>query len=69
MRVTVKCAGKKSLRKHLQIAKDNQRAYDNFKKWEQKYEDFIPDSRKHNPNRKTPIRFFRNNLSVVDIWN
>lgn len=62
-----KVCWKKSLRKHLQIAKENPCAFDNFKKWEQKYENYIPDSRKHNLDIKPPMRFFRNNLSVADI--
>src|SRR3990167_3600603 len=62
-----KVCWKKSLRKHLTIAKENPNAYDNFKKWEEKYEGFIPESRKHNLEIKPPMRFFRKNLSVADI--
>lgn len=62
-----KVCWKKSLRKHLQIAKENPQAFDNFKKWEEKYGEFIPETRKHNEDIKPPFRFFRNNLSVSDI--
>ena len=62
-----KVCWKKSLRKLLTIAKENPEHFDNFKLWELKYENFIPEQRQHNTDIKTPIRFFRNNLSVDNI--
>lgn len=62
-----KVCWKKSLRKHLTIAKESPTMFDNFEKWEKQFERFIPDSRKKNSDIKLPIRFFRNNLSVTDI--
>lgn len=63
-----KVCWKKSLRKLMTIAKENPEAFDNFRKWEKEFEEFIPESRKHNKEIKLPIRFFRNNLSVDDIF-
>lgn len=62
-----KVCWKKSLRKLMQIAKENESAFDNFKLWEQKYENYIPESRIENFKSELPIRFFRNHLSVNDI--
>jgi hypothetical protein len=62
-----KVCWKKSLRKHLQIAKENPSAFDNFKKWEEQYGGYCPDSRKESDTNLPPFRFFRNNLSVSDI--
>lgn len=62
-----KVCWKKSLRKLLQIAKENPSSYDNFKKWENEFENFIPETRQHNPDIVPPMRFFRNNLAVSDI--
>lgn len=63
-----KVCWKKSLRKLMTIAKETPQAFDNFKKWETEFENFIPDSRTHNKDIGTPIRFFRNHLSVDDIF-
>lgn len=62
-----KVCWKKSLRKLLTIAKEHPEHFDNFRKWEKEFENYIPPSRQHNTEIKTPIRFFRNNLSVDDI--
>lgn len=62
-----KCCWKKSLRKLITIAKHHPERFDNFRKWEKKYENYIPESRQHNESIKTPIRFFRGNLSCDDI--
>jgi len=59
---------KKSFRKLMTIAKENPKAFDNFKRWEVLYENFIPESRRGNEKIQTPIRFFRNNVSVDDIF-
>lgn len=61
------CCWKKSLKKLLTIAKENPNQFDWWAEQEKKYENFIPDSRKHNPNIKLPIRMFRGNRSVSDI--
>lgn len=58
---------KKSLRKLLTIAKENPSAFDWDIEMEQKYENYIPNSRKDNINIKPPLRFHRNNLSATDI--
>lgn len=58
---------KKSLRKLLTIAVENPGAFDNVRKWESKYENFIPETKKHNDKITIPQRFFRDNLSVNDI--
>ena len=63
-----KVCWKKSFRKLMTIAKETPAAFDNFKKWEQLYGEYIPESRKHNLKIQTPIRFFRNNISVDDIF-
>jgi len=63
-----KVCWKKTLRKHLQIAKENPAAFDNFKAWEKEFENFIPQSRIHKQKSKPPFRFFRNKLSVDDIF-
>jgi hypothetical protein len=56
---------KKSLRKLLAIAKESPEKFDNFKKWELKYERHVPPGRKNNDGN--PIRFYRGQLSVDDI--
>jgi hypothetical protein len=58
---------KKSLRKLLTIAKEHPERFDNFKLWEQKYENYVPLTKQHNKNIKLPKRFFRQNLSVDNI--
>lgn len=59
-----KVCWKKSFRKLYTIAKDNPKMYKNFKKWEDKYEDYETGTRnKRNP----PYRFFRGNKSVNEI--
>lgn len=61
-----KVCWKKSLRKHLTIAKEHPEHFNNFERWEEKYGNFIPETRV-NANPDLPIRFFRNNLSCADI--
>ena len=63
-----KVCWKKSLRKLLTIAKEDKGAFDNFKKWEDKYGNFVPATRQHNKDIKPPFRFFRKKLSVDDIF-
>jgi hypothetical protein len=61
-----KVCWKKSLRKLLTIAKENPEYFDNFKKWEIEYGNFVnPERKKEAPT--LPIRFFRNNLSVDNL--
>ena len=63
-----KVCWKKSLRKLLTIAKENPEKFDNFKKWEGKYGNFIPESHKNDEKDiELPLRFFRNKLSVDNI--
>lgn len=60
-----KVCWKKSLRKLLTIAKEDPSAFDNFKKWESKYENYVPETR--DVEVQLPIRFNRGNLSVNQI--
>lgn len=59
-----KACWKKSLRKLLTIAEENPEDFDNMKRWEQKYEDYTPETRN---NSAPPYRFYRDNLSVSEI--
>lgn len=56
---------KKSLRKLLTIAKENPQRFDWWGTMEKKYENYTPESRKHNA--KEPYRFFRQNLTAAEI--
>ncbi|MDQ1088594.1 hypothetical protein [Siphonobacter sp. SORGH_AS_1065] len=56
---------KKTLRKHLTLAKLKPERFENFKKWEAEFENHIPVSQLKR--RIAPIRFFRGNLSVDEI--
>lgn len=61
---------KKSLRKLLTIKKEQRQAgiTDTWSAdMEAKYGEYIPDSKKHNPNIKTPIRFCRSNISALEV--
>ncbi len=58
---------KKSFRKLMTIAKEEPQLLDWWKEMQDKYGEFIPDSRKDNENIKLPIRFFRDNQTVEDI--
>jgi hypothetical protein len=57
---------KKSLRKLITIAKYNPEKFDVFKKFEEKYDHFAPES-KPQLEERFPLRFYRNYLSVDDI--
>ena len=59
---------KKSLNKLLTICVENPEYFDFPKKMEEKYENYVPDTRKHNKLIKVPIRFFRGNKSVNDLF-
>jgi 7-cyano-7-deazaguanine synthase in queuosine biosynthesis len=59
-----KVCWKKSLRKLMQIAKDNPEKYENFKLWEEEFGKFIPEGRSAITENDLPIRFFRKNLST-----
>lgn len=56
---------KKSLRKLLTIAKEDPLAFEWTKEMEEKYGNFVPESRKETS--FPPFRFFRNNLLAQDI--
>lgn len=60
-----KVCWKKSLRKLMTIAKEHPEHFDNFKKWQMEFENFIPESQI--AKRSSPIRFFRQNLTADDI--
>lgn len=59
---------KKSTNKLLTICIENPEYFDFPKKMEEKYENFIPESRKHNTELNPPFRFFRNNRSVEELF-
>lgn len=58
---------KKSNRKLLTLAKENQEGLDWWSEMESLYKEFVPDSRKNNPKFKPPIHFFRGNKSAEEI--
>jgi hypothetical protein len=58
---------KKSIRKLMTLAKENQHLTGWWGSMEHKYEMYVGENRKDNPNRKPPFRFFRENLSIGDI--
>lgn len=58
---------KKSLRKLMTIVSENPHLAEWWRSMEQRYENFIPASSLHNLKIKTPIRFYRDNMSVDDI--
>jgi hypothetical protein len=62
-----KTCWKKSLRKLMTIAKERPDDFSWDLEMENKYENFIPESRINNENIKPPLRFHRNNLSASDI--
>lgn len=59
---------KKSLNKLLTICIENPEYFDFPKRMEEKYENFIPDTKKHNELIQVPVRFFRENRSVNDLF-
>lgn len=61
-----KSCWKKSKRKLMTRAIEKPESFDFFKRMEIKYGDYIPESRKQTC--ELPIRFFRNNESVDDIF-
>lgn len=63
-----KVCWKKSLRKLMTIAKTHPERFEKFAEWENKYENYIPETRKKNEKIKVPVRFFRDNLSVNQIF-
>lgn len=58
---------KKSLRKLMTIVSENPHLTEWWRTMEQRYENFIPASSLHNLKIKTPLRFYRDNMSVDDI--
>lgn len=58
---------KKSERKLMTIVIENTELTKWWYEMEQKYSNFIPDSKKHNNKLVPPIRCFRGNKSIVDI--
>ena len=59
---------KKSTNKLLTICVENPEYFDFPKKMEEKYKNFIPESRKHNKALIPPFYFFRKNKSVNDLF-
>lgn len=62
------CCFKKSLRKLLTIAKESPEKFDWWIEMENKYDSYVPETRKKST-PKLPIRIFRNKLSGTDIIN
>jgi hypothetical protein len=62
-----KTCWKKSIRKLMTIAKERPSDFDWDIDMENKYENYIPEGRKNNPNIKLPLRLHRGNLSAKDI--
>lgn len=58
---------KKSVRKLMTIVDENPNVSEWWRSMEEKYDQFIPEGRRHNPLIKLPIRFFRENRSVDDL--
>lgn len=61
-----KACYKKSDRKLMTIAKNTPESFDVFKRLQDKYENYLPDSKKHHED-KLPLRFFRGEKTVEDI--
>ena len=61
------CCYKKSLRKLLTIAHESPQLFQWWVEMEQKYQEFIPETRQHNKNIKLPLRFFRGAMSASEI--
>lgn len=61
-----KTCWKKSDRKLFAVAQDHPEWFDFFSDMEEKYSNFLPEGRKHNP-IKPPYYFFRHHRSVSDI--
>lgn len=59
-----KACWKKSLRKLMTIAAEDEGAFENMRKWEDKYGDYTPASRTA---VNTPYTFYRNNMSAEEI--
>jgi len=59
-----KACWKKSFRKLLTIADEDPSAFENVQRWEQKYENHTPSTRKKN---SPPYRFFRGGVTVEEI--
>jgi hypothetical protein len=58
---------KKSFRKLMTLATEHPEMPEWWHNMEIKYENFIPDSRKNNPNIKLPLRMYRDNATVAEI--
>ena len=63
-----KTCWKKSLRKLMTIALEHPEHFEFFRRMEKKYEMYVPENRLHNENIKPPLRFFRDNMTVEDIF-
>jgi len=63
-----KTCWKKSTRKLLTIAKESPESFATFADLEREYGHYIPETKRGNKNIKLPIRFFRNSLSVADLF-
>ena len=61
-----KTCWKKSFRKLATIARENKHHFDFFKQMEKEFEMFVKPERKHSI--KPPIRFFRQNKTVDDVF-
>jgi hypothetical protein len=59
---------KKSTNKLLTICVENPEYFEFPKRMEEKYENFVPKTREHNQQLVLPVRFFRKNRSVSDLF-
>jgi hypothetical protein len=58
---------KKGLRKLMTIVKENPKLADWWREMEIKYENFIPERYSSNEKLKTPLRFYRDNMTIDEI--
>lgn len=61
------CCYKKSLRKLLTIANETPELFKWWADMEEKYGNYLPETRKHNTKVKLPVRFFRGSMSANEI--
>jgi hypothetical protein len=60
---------KKSLRKLMTIVKENPTSANWWREMEEKYNNYIPETQKHNKKIVVPVNFYRSNKGIDDIIN
>ena len=63
-----KTCWKKSFRKLATLATEKPETFAFFRQMEKEYGEYLPEGRKQNDNIRLPIRFFRNDKTVDDIF-